>query len=109
MIKEAEQVLDSTPEGSRTAEWHYLKGMCAFRKGWSNQANEFFTTACNMDPNNQEYRAAMNNINGQRSYNYGGYNTANGTPANSTGCSCCDICAAYMCADCLCSCCHSGC
>ena len=105
MIKEAEQVLDSTPEGSRTAEWHYLKGMCAFRKGWSNQANEFFTTACNMDPNNQEYRAAMNNINGQRSYNYGGYNTANGTPANSTGCSCCDICAAYMCADCLCSCC----
>ena len=99
MIKEAEQVLDSTPEGNRTAEWHYLKGMCAFRKGWSNQANEYFTTACNMDPNNQEYR----------SYTYGGYNTGNGTPNNSTGCTCCDICAAYMCADCLCSCCRSGC
>ena len=110
MIKEAEQVLDSIPEGNRTAEWHFLKGMCAFRKGWNDQATQYFTTACNMDPDNQEYRAAMNRSQGQQSYNYGGYNTgSNGSPTQSTGCSCCDICAAYLCADCLCSCCRSGC
>ena len=103
MINEAEQILDSTPEGNRTAEWFYLKGMCAFRKGWSEQANSYFTTACNMDPNNGEYRAAYNNMNNQQNYNYGGYNTGN-TVNTGGGCSCCDICSAIMCADCLCNC-----
>ena len=108
MVTEAEQVLDSTPDANRTAEWHYLKGMCAFRKGWSDQATSYFQTAVNMDPNNQEYRAALNNVMGQRTYNYGGYNTGTNTGAPAaSGCTCCDICAAYMCADCLCSCCRS--
>ena len=35
MIDQAEQILDSTPMGNRTAEWYYLKGMCAYRRGWS--------------------------------------------------------------------------
>ena len=108
MIDQAEQILDTTPMGNRTAEWYYLKGMCAYRRGWSEQAFNNFTTACNMDPNNQEYRAALNNMQNQRSYNYGGYNQPNmqGTDA---GCSCCDICAAMMCADCMCDCCRAGC
>ncbi len=109
MIQEAEQILDSTPEGNRTAEWHYLKGMCAFRKGWSEQANSYFTTACNMDPNNPEYRAAFNNMHGQQTYNYGGYNTGGSTYNNASGCSCCDICTAMICADCMCDCCRAGC
>ena len=108
MIPEAEKILDNTPESGRTAEWHYLKGMCAFRKGWSDQATTFFQTAVNMDPDNQEYRAALNNVMGQRNYSYGGYNTGTNTGAPAaSGCTCCDICAAYMCADCLCSCCRS--
>ena len=37
MIDQAEQILDSTPMGNRTAEWYYLKGMCAYRRGWSEQ------------------------------------------------------------------------
>lgn len=106
MIQEAEKILDSTPEGNRTAEWHYLKGMCAFRKGWSDQATTYFTTAVNMDPNNQEYRAAMNNVTGQRSYNYGGYNAGGGVGGAGAGCTVCDICTACMCADCLCNCCR---
>lgn len=109
MIQEAEQILDSTPEGNRTAEWYYLKGMCAFRKGWSDQANFYFTTACNMDPNNAEYRAALNNMRGQQTYNYGGYNTGNSPYNNTMGCTCCDVCAAMMCADCMCDCCRAGC
>ena len=107
MIAEAEKVLDGTPEGNRTAEWHYLKGMCAFRKGWSDQATTYFQTAVNMDPNNAEYRAALNNVTGQRTYNYGGYNTGGmgGSPAGD--CTCCDVCSAMMCANCLCNCCRS--
>lgn len=108
MIDQAEQILDSTPMGNRTAEWYYLKGMCAYRRGWSEQAFNNFTTACNMDPNNQEYRAALNNMQNQRSYNYGGYNQPN-MQSTGAGCSCCDVCAAMMCADCMCDCCRAGC
>ncbi len=108
MLDQAENILDSTTMGNRTAEWYYLKGMCAYRRGWSEQAFSNFTTACNMDPNNQEYRAALNNMQRQRTYNYGGYNQPN-TNTNMGGCSCCDICTAMICADCLCDCCGAGC
>lgn len=108
MIDQAEQALNAVPAGNRTAEWYYLKGMCAFRRGWSEQAFNDFTTACNMDPNNPEYRSALNNMNRQRTYNYGGYNQPGGQ-TQMGGCSCCDVCAGIMCADCLCDCCRMGC
>lgn len=108
MIDQAEQVLNSTPQGNRTAEWFYLKGMCAYRRGFSEEAFSNFTTACNMDPGNTEYRAALNNMQNQRNYNYGGYNQTNPN-MNGGGCTCCDVCAAWMCADCLCDCCRVGC
>lgn len=106
MIDRAEQMLNSTPQGNRTAEWYYLKGMCAYRRGWSEEAFSNFTAACNMDPNNSEYRAALNNMRNQRTYGYGGYNTQNtqGQP----GCTVCDVCTTMMCADCLCNCCRAG-
>ena len=108
MVNEAEQILDAMPQNERDAEWHYLKGMCAYRCGWNDQANQYFQTAINMDPNNQEYRTAVNHMNTQRTYNYGGYNTSQ-TGNSGVGCSCCDICTTIICADCLCSCCRSGC
>lgn len=107
MIDQAEQILNSTPQSNRTAEWFYLKGMCAYRRGWSEQAFNNFTTACNMDPNNSEYRAALNNMSRQRTYNYGGYNQPN--TGGQSSCGVCDVCTAIMCADCLCDCCRVGC
>lgn len=107
MLDQAEQVLNATPQSNRTAEWFYLMGMCAYRRGWSDSAYSNFTTACNMDPNNREYRAALDNMNRQRAYNYGGYNQTNF--GNQSSCSVCDICTAMMCADCLCDCCRIGC
>ena len=72
-------------------------------------AFEMIKQKTDKDPN-EVFQAALNNVRGQATYNYGGYNTgANTTYNRSTGCSCCDICAAYMCADCLCSCCGRGC
>lgn len=105
MINEAENILNQTPEAERDAEWQFLKGMCAYRRGFNEQANTYFNTAVNMDPNNPEYRTAVNNMNNQRAYSYGGYNTNTTTTVG--GCSVCDICSAIICADCLCSCCRS--
>ena len=110
MISEAEQILDNTEHQYRDAEWHYLKGMCAYRKGWANQAYSYFTQAVNMNPNNQEYRAALNNMNSQRGYNYGGY--TQGTPNTGDG-AMCDACTTCLCinclTNCLCNCCRMGC
>ncbi|MER2081085.1 MAG: J domain-containing protein [Ruminococcus sp.] len=106
MINEAEQVLESTEAAERNAEWYFLKGMCAYRRGWSDQARQFFQTAHNMDPGNAEYQTAVNNMNNQRTYNYGGYNTGGESDFGGMGCSCCDICATMMCINCLCNCCR---
>ena len=76
------------------------------QRGLLEQAFSYFTTACNMDPNNTEYRAAFNNMQSQRAYNYGGYTQTN---PNATGSSFCDVCAGMMCANCLCDCCRMGC
>ena len=105
MINEAERILNEAPVSERDAEWNFLMGMCAYRRGYNEQANTYFNTACNMDPNNAEYRTAVNNMNNQRTYSYGGYTT--NPNANSAACSVCDICSAIMCADCMCSCCRS--
>ena len=45
---------------ANNAEWYYLMGSIAYRKGWMDDARQNFWTACNMDPSNMEYRQAMN-------------------------------------------------
>ena len=102
-IDEAERILDAVATGNRSAEWYFLRGMCYYRKGWTQQAASNFQTASNMDPNNQEYRSAVFNMNRQGGFGYGGYNNPQGQPQGAQ-CSCCDICAAIWCADCCCDC-----
>ena len=46
LLDQADQILENTAQSMRTAEWHYLKGMIAYRRGWSEQAFSYFTTAC---------------------------------------------------------------
>lgn len=99
-IIDAEQILDGVNEAQRDAEWYFLKGTVLYKKGWLEEAYNNFNRACNMDPGNREYKAAVNQINNQRNGVYGGYNPAT---ANS-GCSGCDICTSLMCADCCCEC-----
>ena len=86
-IADAEQILDGVPSGRRGAEWYFLKGTCLYKKGWMEEAYNNFSTACNMDPGNMEYRAAMNQCQNQR----------NGAYA-------CDMCSSLICADCCCEC-----
>ena len=98
-LEEAERILDSET-GEHGAEWYFLRGMCYFRRGWAQQAMQYFQRACQMEPNNMEYRQALENMTRQQGFGYGGYNT--GGMNSGSDCSVCDICAGVMCMDCLC-------
>lgn len=99
-LDDAMQILNGVSGIGRNAEWYFLMGMIFSRKGWTEQAYSYFQTACRMEPNNQEFMSALNNMNARRTYNPSGYNTT-----NTAGCSMCDICTGIMCANCLCDCC----
>ncbi len=98
---EAEAALNACPSQERTAEWYYLKGIILYNRGWLEEAYNHFRSACDKDPQNQEYKAAYDRINKQRNGVYGGYDNSN------TGCGCtvCDLCQALICMDCCCDCC----
>lgn len=103
-LDEAERILDSETGSDHTAEWYFLRGMCYYRRGWMQQAVQHFQRANQMEPNNMEYRQALENMTRQQGFGYGGYN-APGNTVNSD-CSVCDICAGAMCLNCLCNCCR---
>lgn len=101
----AENLLENVPSDSRGGEWYFLKGSVCYKRGWLNEAFENFTTATNMDPQNVEYRAALDQM--QRSRQ----GQMNGSPfqqyrtnPNASGCSSCDMCQGLICADCCCEC-----
>ena len=99
-VAEAAQVLSTVPETQRGAEWHFLMGCIAVNRGHFVDAQQFFDTACGMDPANPEYQDARDRLR-NRANGFGG-----GQYTRSSSCSCCDICAALACMDC---CCGSGC
>ena len=94
-VMEAEQVLATVPAAERGAEWHYLMGTIAYHRGFFVDAQQYFDTACGMDPENAEYRMAQEQLRG-RAAGFGGGRTTG------SSCSLCDICCAFMCADCCC-------
>lgn len=91
-LSQAEQLLQSAPR--QDAEWHFLMGSIAYRKGWLDEAAQQYQLACNMEPGNMEYRQAyqMMQQGGQayRPYNYSG------------GMDSCDCCTTMLCLNCLC-------
>lgn len=100
-IADAEQILNGVPVEGRNAEWYFLKGTVLYKRGWLEEAYNNFSRACQMDPSNAEYRAAMNQVVNQRNGVYGGYNP---NMTNTGGCSTCDVCSSLLCADCCCEC-----
>lgn len=100
---QAEELLDGIPSASRGAEWYYLKGTVLYQKGWLEEAQRHFSQASYLDPNNAEYRQAVERSNVNRS---GGYRT---TDPQSTGCNsgcgdCSNLCSTLICMDCCCEC-----
>lgn len=111
-ISEAERILDGI--STRSAEWHYLKGVICIKKGWYSEGYNYLQTAVSMDPGNMEYRDTLNRLNfsnntyTSRPYS-GGYtrNYGSGGPDMCTLCSwlwCADTCCECSGGD-LCSCC----
>ena len=103
-IIEADELLEGIPQNRRNAEWHYLKGVIHYKRGWLDEAMKHFQTANRMDPNNAEYTAALNQMMWQRqnARPAGGYRTY--TYSGNPGCSSCDLCTSLICADCCCEC-----
>ena len=101
-ITEAEELLDGVQREVRDAEWYFLKGSVQYTRGWMEDAYESFSRACEMNPHNREYRAALGQLQWQR--NNGRPQNAYRTGGHASGCSICDMCAAFLCADCLCNC-----
>jgi len=88
-LSRAEQLLRTAPQ--QTAEWHFLYGYLAYRKGWLDEASQHFQTACAMEPGNPEYRQAMSMMQqGGTRYRPAGYSSTS-----------CDPCTTYMCISCL--------
>ncbi|MCL2517283.1 MAG: DnaJ domain-containing protein [Oscillospiraceae bacterium] len=104
-FSDADIMLDSIIQSDRNAEWNFLKGCVLTQRGWYFDAQKYFETACYLDPNNTEYRTALNNIRNSASQYGRGYRTTNYGGNGNTGCSACDICAGLICADCMCECC----
>lgn len=99
---EAEQELLRFSDSGRNAEWHFLYGCVLLRKGENIEARFYFDKACSMDPYNDEYRAAREQLS-RRANEFGnGYNTTQ--QKNAGGCSACDVCSTLMCMDCCCEC-----
>lgn len=89
-ITQAEAALDEI--ANHSAEWYFLRGAISYRKGWLDEAMQNYRIACQMDPNNLEYRQALAMM--QRGG--GGYNPY-GTSTDLSDC-----CTTYLCLRCLC-------
>ena len=95
-LYEAERLLRQAPLNEQNAEWHFLMGCVLLKRGYFLDASKMFDIACNMDPYNQEYRTAREQLRAQTSTYGGGYRTA-----GNSGCGC-DMCTSLLCADCCC-------
>lgn len=92
-LDEAEQLLQGSP--ARNGEWYFLMGSIAYRRGWLDEARQNYQIACQMEPQNMEYRQALNMM--QRGgYGYSQPNASGGH------CDALDCCTTMMCLNCLC-------
>lgn len=96
-LDQAEQLLRGI--NTRTAEWYFLAGSVAYRRGWLDEAKQNYQIAVNMEPNNMEYRQAFSMMQ-QGGYAYRPTGYGGGMDAM-------DCCTTMMCLNCLCGGCGS--
>ena len=82
----------------RNAEWYFLYGSVMLGKGWYESARQNIQTAATMDPNNFEYRQALNQLNSRTR----GYSQPYRSASNNVDT--CDCCMNLWCLDSLCEC-----
>ena len=99
-VNEAERLLKEIDNNDRGAEWHFLAGCVLLRKGFYADASHAFDTAYRMEPTNNEYFRAKENMHNRAGGFGSGYRTGN----NSGGCCDTDLCTTLCVADCCCEC-----
>lgn len=97
MYDRALATLISFSESERDGEWYYLMGFIEMRRRHYSDAKVYFDRACDMDPDNYEFRYAKQRME-QRAQGYGGEYTY----PESSGCSMCHVFGALLCFDCCC-------
>jgi len=98
---QAQQMLDSMQ--NRDSTWYYLQGLLFLRRGWYDRANVLLRRAVEMEPNNLEYREALNRVNNQYTgYHQNPYFYRNNYRQSPDMCS---VCTTLWCADSMCECC----
>lgn len=100
-LQAAESILSNVSD--RSAEWFFLRGVIASRRGWYDEAVSNLQTAVKMNPNNVEYQRHYSTIanrgNMFRNQAFGrGYNSQSNDDF------CCRALQCYICADCCCDC-----
>ena len=95
---EADITLDSIPQNARNAEWNFLKGCVLAQRGAYYEAVRYYETACYLDPNNGEYRRALEMLRSRSASHGQPYRTSNSSDTA------CDCCSSLICADCCCEC-----
>ena len=98
-IAEAERLLKEVANNDRGAEWHFLAGCVLLRQGAYADARHAFDTAYRMEPTNNEYFRAKENMHNRA----GGFNSSYQTSHNG-GCCDMDLCTTLCVADCCCEC-----
>jgi len=86
---------------NKDAEWYYLCGMVAYRRGWMDDARRNIQTAYSMEPGNPEYQQALRSM-------QGGGNMYRQSYYGPRGNDCDDLCTSMLCAHCLCNCLGGG-
>lgn len=116
-LETAQKLLDDM--SYRGAEWHYYQSVVFYEKNWLNDTKKQLEIALQMDPQNEKYKRALDNlkkkIDGSRPYDKEGsqgvynadstqtdrtYTQRDGAVADGI----CSACQALWCADCCCEC-----
>ena len=97
-LEQAEAKLNALPV--HNAEWYYLRGVIAQRRGWMDEAAQNFRIANSMDPNNYEYRRAA------ATAGSGGYPYRQAQEGYDNTDELCECCSSLMCLNCLCNSCR---
>lgn len=94
---EADVLLNNVAPSERNAEWYYLKGLVFAARGWYFEASKNFSEAADRDPDNPEYKQAVEKMKEAA----GGYRRE----GEGGGCGVCDVCSTLLCMDCMCEAC----
>lgn len=90
----AEELLNA--QSDHNAEWNFLKGAVCTRRGWLDEAKQYYRTAVTMEPDNREYQRALDVAEGREpNYQPEGYDRMTTTGFNSA--SCLRLCGAWIC------------